>query len=272
MLLYHVVTSCEELCRKSTILVIGEVTIDKLKKKMRNKTWSPYKNPKSYSNEGVDLICASFLRNVEVGCYIDVGANHPTINSNTYYFYNLGWRGLGIDGNERFSDEWKQARPKDEFSVNLVSNEYKIVDFSIYEDHGLSTISTMEQERYSKRFPQDQISTTRAETSLLAKIKSDYLGDREIHLLSIDVEGEELNVLRGANLSEMLPGVIAVELKCLSLYDVQKSPVVNYLTSLGYRLVGKTPLDSIFLYPQKAYFDWLPETLLSLSDDLSFNT
>ena len=148
--------------------------------------------------------------------------------------------------------------------AHLVSDSNKIVDFSIYEDHGLSTISASEQRRYSERFSLNQINTKQLETSTLAKIKRDNLGDCEIHLLHIDVEGEEFNVLRGANLSEMLPGIIAIELKNLSLYDLGQSSIVKYLTNLGYRLVGKTPLDSIFIYPQKAYFDWVPDTLLSL--------
>ena len=227
-------------------------------------TWSPYRNPKSYSNQGVDIICAAFLRNVKNGCYIDVGANHPTINNNSYYFYNLGWRGLGIDGNESFSEEWKLTRPEDKFLVSLVSDKNKVVDFCIYEDHGLSTIATQEQERYSERFAQNQITTKTVETSILAELKKDYLGESEVHLLHIDVEGEELNALRGANLPDMLPGVIAVELKNLSLYNLGQSDMVSYLTSLGYRLVSKTPLDSIFLYPKKSYFDWIPAELFKL--------
>ena len=37
----------------------------------------------SYSFEGSDLICASILRNVSNGVYIDIGSNHPEINNNT---------------------------------------------------------------------------------------------------------------------------------------------------------------------------------------------
>ena len=38
----------------------------------------------SYSYEGQDRIAFSLLRSIKKGNYIDIGANHPILNNNTY--------------------------------------------------------------------------------------------------------------------------------------------------------------------------------------------
>jgi hypothetical protein len=83
-------------------------------------------------------------------------------------------------------------------------------------------------------------------------------------LLSIDIEGEELNALKGANLNVFRPGVISAEIKNVSLYSPLTNKLVDFLTKTGYRLIAKTPLDCIFVDPQKDYLKWIPKELAEI--------
>ena len=216
----------------------------------------------SYSLEGSDLIAASLLRSVARGTYIDVGANHPMIQSNTRYFYERGWRGLAIDGNGRFEQQWRDHRPNDIFVAALVSDAIKSVEFFVYPDHTMSTIEPDSAARYSSRYGQEHVEKQVRETTTLFDLKNRHLPRDEVHLLSVDVEGEDLNCLVGAKLDLWTPGVIVVETKHLSVYRVLENDIVGYLASIGYRLIAKTPLDAFFVFPTKPYLDWIPSTII----------
>jgi hypothetical protein len=216
----------------------------------------------SYSFEGSDLIVASLLRNIQDGIYIDVGANHPEVQNNTRYFYELGWNGLAIDGNEEFEKLWNQKRPRDIFVSELISDVVKEVEFAIYPENTISSIDVSTIQRYSTRFTNEEIIKKILSTNTLFNLKNKYFGEREIHLLSVDIEGEDLNCLVGANLDKWKPGVIVIETKNLSLYEVSDNEIVTYLSNLGYRLIAKTPLDAFFVYPSKTYLEWIPKQLL----------
>jgi len=216
----------------------------------------------SYALEGSDLIAASLLRKVSRGTYIDVGANHPTVQSNTRYFYDRGWSGLAIDGNGTFEKEWLEHRPRDVFVPALVSSEIKDVEFSIYPDSTLSSIDRDSIARYTARYGDQPIRKEIRKTTTLFDLKNRYLQQEEIHLLSVDVEGEDLNCLVGAKLDQWAPGVIIVETKHLSIYHVLENEIVGYLNSVGYRMIAKTPLDAFFVFPAKDYLDWIPKTII----------
>ena len=218
----------------------------------------------SYSFDGADLICASILRNIVGGTYIDVGANHPINLNNTYYFYRLGWRGLAIDGNDKFTFLWNDCRSEDIFINTIVSDRPKTVQFNKYSDDTMSTIDPISATRYSQRFADQDVSKEIRNAETLFDLKQKYLQDREVHLLSVDVEGEDLNCLMGARLDIWKPGLILVETKGMSPYNVMDNEIVKFLAGLGYRMIAKTPLDAVFVYPSKSYLQWVPDSIVKI--------
>lgn len=55
---------------------------------------------KSYSQAGQDLFAYRVLRELQLGSFLDVGANHPIERNNTYGLEQIGWRGLCVDNDE----------------------------------------------------------------------------------------------------------------------------------------------------------------------------
>src|SRR5205085_2313829 len=52
----------------------------------------------SFSSAGEDMILRHAIGSDKMeGFYVDVGAYHPVILSNTYFFYLNGWRGINLD-------------------------------------------------------------------------------------------------------------------------------------------------------------------------------
>jgi hypothetical protein len=143
----------------------------------------------------------------------------------------------------------------------LVTERNRDVEFLIYPDKTLSTMDKNSIKRYEDRFSQDEI-IVKVTTSTLEYQKNRYFNEQEIHLLSIDVEGEDLNCLIGANLRIWQPGVIVIETKNLSLYNITNNEIVNYLTSFGYRLIAKTPLDAFLFIQKKHYLQWIPDSII----------
>jgi hypothetical protein len=68
----------------------------------------------SYAQDGEDILANAFLRE-ESGTYVDVGAYHPVLYSNTYGFSRRGWKGVVIDPNKSMQSLYAFFRPRDRF-------------------------------------------------------------------------------------------------------------------------------------------------------------
>jgi hypothetical protein len=65
-------------------------------RRVYRRTGKVHKIERSRSSFGEDRVLVKFLPEV-LGSYIDVGAGAPVRGSNTYLFYERGWRGITID-------------------------------------------------------------------------------------------------------------------------------------------------------------------------------
>jgi len=162
-----------------------------------------------YSQNREDLILAGFLRNVAVGFYIDVGANHPEQDSVTKLFYDKGWSGINVEPIESKYLELCKQRPRD---INIkagLSSQPGTLIFRTYENDGLSTFSSDSKQMWeSLQLPHHDVSV---EASTLSKILKQHHPTGEIHFLKIDAEGLELEVLLGNGWDAFRPWVLCIE-------------------------------------------------------------
>ena len=95
----------------------------------------------SYSLNAVDLIVDYIFKDKDKGTYVDIGAQHPISNNNTYLLFKRGWKGVNIDLDKKNIDLFKITRPND---INLnyaVSDKEEETDFYFY--HESSPINTL---------------------------------------------------------------------------------------------------------------------------------
>src|SRR5436305_14357375 len=50
----------------------------------------------SYAQNAEDMLLDALFRG-RPGTFVDIGANHPFTDNNTYFFYVRGWRGVNVE-------------------------------------------------------------------------------------------------------------------------------------------------------------------------------
>ena len=201
------------------------------------------------ANWGIDIIVNSILKNKKVGIYVDVGCHHPLINNNTYLLFKRGWKGINIDLDYSSVDMFDYFRPNDDNQKIALGDKKGLKN--LYFFHNRAPKNTL-----------NELSGKGAK--LIKKIKTDTLNNiikkskikiKNIDFLTIDVEGNELDVLKGLNLKKYRPKVICLELinkNVKFFYEqeisvVQKTKIYKYMTARNYKLANWVHDDLIFV-------------------------
>jgi FkbM family methyltransferase len=210
---------------------------------------------KYYSFSGVDVIIKDIFRNKKKGFYVDVGCQNPIKNNNTYLLHKKGWFGLNIDLDKDNIDMFNVSRPNDENINTAISNKVGQTDLYFY--HKKSPINTID--KTTSDFQKANVSEIKKiQTNTLNNIlyNSKYKNNK-INLLSVDVEGHELQVFEGLDFDLYRPEVIVVEvldlsvkkleIKNLNIKNLFNTELYKFLISKNYILVNCIYSDLIFI-------------------------
>lgn len=196
----------------------------------------------SYSQHGEDIIAEALLPQ-EQGFYVDVGAFHPVMISNTYLFYRKGWSGIAIDAKPWTTSRFRRQRPRDIVVESAVGEEEGVVTFELMDQEGAGEtdrIAGAGVPGESERKPDHTMQVT---SKRLATILDQHLpSNHHIDFLTVDCEGNDLSVLRSNDWNKYRPRVIAVE----DWEQESVSKICSYLSDQGYRLVITTKNTRVF--------------------------
>jgi len=197
----------------------------------------------SYAQCGEDLIL-NLILNKERGFYIDIGANNPVVQSNTMFFYKKGWRGINIDATPGSMTGFNKIRKRD---INLeiaVSGESKEIALYLFE----SSFYNTSDENFASKHKNILIDKILIKASSLENILDRYLDNAEIDFMSIDVEGNDYDVLISNNWLKYRPSVIVVEYitYCKSNLENNKK-TKKFLEDVGYSLFCSSVTNAFFL-------------------------
>ena len=206
----------------------------------------------SYSIEAEDLVIRRLFNDVlckgkpRPGYFIDIGAFHPIVHSNTYLLYTEGWRGLNIEPNPEYIEEFKTQRPDDvtinaaisgepaklayhRFSNGLLNGFYGPDIVAIHVANGQTYLGSVEIACISV-------------AELLTHVKT-----ADIDLLNIDIESMELAVLSAWDWINRRPKIICVEIHSDTIPNVLQSNVSSLLMTQGYLLVSRIFQSAVFV-------------------------
>ncbi len=162
----------------------------------------------SYAQNFEDVMLWRALGHVERGCYVDIGAMHPSTLSTSLAFYERGWRGIHVEPIAEYAELLRNGRP-DEIVLQVAVGEREgVVTIHEIAGTGLSTLDPAIAEGHVRAGWRAAQRTVPAVTldAILAKCEG-----REVHWLKIDVEGYERQVLTGWTLAAPLPWIVIVE-------------------------------------------------------------
>ena len=201
----------------------------------------------SWAQEGEDLVlCSLFERDPPVGqFFVDVGAHHPQRFSNTWLFYQRGWKGINIDPVPDGMREFDRLRPRD---INLqvgVSDRPGTGRLYLFDDSALATFSGERARHLESTHAHGSQSVVDVELATLSSILDQHLPDGQpIDFMSIDVECSELPVLRSMDWSRWRPTYLLVE--DLDVAEGEGNLLNDHLLDIGYESVARTPRTVFF--------------------------
>lgn len=206
----------------------------------------------SYSFNGVDLIINYIFKDKKKGFYIDVGAQHPISNNNTFLLYKRGWSGINIDLDKKNIDLFNIARPND-INLNIAISDTK-GKADLYFYHESSAINTLSYE--ISKFQKAKIKEIKKiNVNSLNNILNEINFSRPIDYLNIDVEGLEEKVLSGFNIKKFKPKVISVEFLDLKMKKLEfKNNNINNLL--------ESNLYKFFIQNDYYFINWLHGDLI----------
>ena len=209
----------------------------------------------SYSFNAVDLIINYIFKNKKKGFYVDVGAQHPISNNNTYLLYKKGWNGINIDLDVKNIELLNISRPNDinlNYAISSSVGKQKLFFY-----HDRSPINTLVKNvAYSQKSKVKIIKDIN--TITLNKIFDDLKLNKHIDYMNIDVEGHELDVLKGLDLIKYKPSVISIEFLDLkmkhlefknnNIYRIFETEFYKLLIDKNYHFVNWLHGDLIFVH------------------------
>jgi FkbM family methyltransferase len=206
----------------------------------------------SFSQAGEDMVIRHLINEclrIENPAYLEIGTHHPVWGNNTYYFYSRGSKGVCIEPDIRQEKLIRKYRKRDVFLRAAVGIDAQAsADFYIF-PKGYSSWNTLLKEEAEERQQKTGIRFQRVETQLLNinDVMKQYFSPHP-NIISIDVEGLDLAILKTIDFSLYKPEIICVESITFStINDQQKiSDINDFITSKGYFVFGDTYVNTIY--------------------------
>ena len=193
----------------------------------------------SLSKSGEDIQLWQLLKKSK-GTYIDIGGHHPIFGNNSYFFYIRKWRGIIVEPNPIFLPLYQKYRPEDVFISAGVGDNDGEMNYYEFESSFLNTFSEsyIFENNLNNSIKKIGVKPVFTLDSIISK---SIFKNQQIDFLSIDVEGLELEVVKGNDWDNFRPRIVLLESH--RYLDEDLSSVVHgFLLNKEYRLLGKSLL------------------------------
>ena len=167
------------------------------------------------------LVHERFFVGAPSGVFVDVGAAGPDFLSMSALYRGLGWQVIAIEPNPVFC-EAHRAAGHDVLQYACSNRDEDAVEFQVVNSHGdeyedgsvsfESFSSLAVKPEYRAMRPDLDVTQIKVDVRRLDTILADHAPDvLELDIVSVDVEGWELEVLEGLSFGRYRPKVLIVE-------------------------------------------------------------
>jgi len=170
------------------------------------------------------------------GYFVDVGANDPQLDSQSWHLEQAGWDGILIEPQPDLAARLRQTRKAKVFAVacSAPANAGKAMPLFVAGPH-----SSLNENLVDPTCQADSVITVPVRT--LDQILIEALAPASIDFLSIDVEGHTQEVLDGLDLARWHPRLILIEDHVMNLR------IHRHLSTRGYAWFRRTGLNSWYV-------------------------
>jgi FkbM family methyltransferase len=172
-------------------------------------------------------LVAAFFGNIK-GYFVEVGANDPQERSQTWHLEQAGWSGVLIEPQPDLAAELRTRRKAKVFAVACSSPENAGRTLPL---HVAGPLSSLNRQRMAPGATPESVINVPVRT--LNAVLEEAGTPVAFDFLSIDVEGHEIEVLRGFDIKRWRPRLILLE---DHVADLSKH---RYLKSAGYRIIRR---------------------------------
>jgi FkbM family methyltransferase len=115
---------------------------------------------RTYAQSGEDQIVLGIfnLLGIDRPSYIDIGAHHPWVISNTALLYELGCRGVNIEPNPDLIPAFRKHRPADtNLNIGVADKEGQLRFYRFGKTSGRNTFSAAAAAEFTRAVPEARI-------------------------------------------------------------------------------------------------------------------
>jgi len=193
------------------------------------------------------LMVRKFFGNKPAGFFVEVGANDPVQDSQTWHLEQAGWGGLLVEPQPDLAERLRQTRKAKVFAVACSSPQ-----------HAGGTLPLHVAGPFSSFDPALMVAGVKPSAPIQVPVRtldsllSEAGAPAPIDFLSVDVEGHEIDVLSGFDFTRWQPRLILLEDHVVNLTKHR------FMQDAGYRLVRRTGLNAWYVPPDQAFpLGWL---------------
>lgn len=179
------------------------------------------------------------------GIYVDVGAYHPFLSSNTRWAYELGWKGINIDASEQSIRLFEKYRPTDiNIHCGVSDTEGEMKYYLLRNDGGPGAMNSFVLDDRIKDYVVGE------KTVRVRKLNDilDEVGVKEIDFIDIDVEGMDEKIIDSFDWKRFAPKCALIEILDASTVDeIVNSTVHKKMRALGYQLRSYYTMTALYI-------------------------
>lgn len=218
---------------------------------MSDESNGPKLASESYAQWGDDQKVLEYFKDLKSGTFVEAGANEPKLLSQTYLLEKHGWTGALVEPISECCDNLRAERPSSRVFQNALGGPEQNGILKLRIPSGVTALASALEE--DGTISEDEIIIEAPFITLNEVLKQS--GIEHLNFLSLDLEGMELDAMRGLNFEQYAPDLIIIEDRN---GDLTKH---NFLKSKSYKLVRRNgsnnwyvPVDAPF--PLSAFERW----------------
>jgi FkbM family methyltransferase len=199
-------------------------------------------------HEEEERLVREFFGGAATGFFVEVGANHPTINSQTWHLEQAGWTGVLVEPQPDLAAFLVTQRKAQVFAVACSAPDKAGQTLPLYV---AGPMSSLNRGRMAPGAQPQYVLMVPART--LDDVLEEAEAPTPIDFVSIDVEGHEVDVLRGFDFDHWKPRLILLE------DHVRNLKSHRFLRRAGYRLIRRAGFNGWYVAADSSIQPTWPE-------------